>query len=211
MKNKILVFIIMVIAFVGCTSVYQSTQTVDDVYYSPAKVITDYQQDEYKDYTAADDRYLRMKVRNHDRWNSIDDYDYWYDSRYYNSYYGFQGYGYYPYNSFGGLYYNPFNSWNYPYCTVVYYKNPTVYFGTNNKSNLTAYRNNNYSNTNLPLQTTNTSRSKNAFTFSQNANNSKPVRLFNSGSSSSAGGRSGGFKSTGSSTTTPRPPKGGGL
>lgn len=104
----------------GCSATHQASQTPDDVYYSPARTHTvgDDQttNDEYADagnskvspgddryetaQSASDDHYLRMKVQDPDRWSSIDDYDYWYDSRYLyngyaaNPYYGGLGYDY---------------------------------------------------------------------------------------------------------------------
>ena len=41
-------------------------------------------QDRYEEYTAADqdNQYLKMKVRDRQRWSTIDDYAYWNDSRY---------------------------------------------------------------------------------------------------------------------------------
>ncbi len=210
MKLRLLLLGCVAAGLYSCSSTYRSTQTPDDVYYSPAREIRATTEDQYEDYTSNDDRYLRMKAHNYNRWATLDDYSYWYDSRYYNNYYAYQGYGFYPTPGLG-YYYSPYSSWYYPYCTVVYYKNPTVYFGSNSKSYLTAYRNNNYGNTNVltPLQNSK-NNTTNSFTLTQNNNTTRPARTFSGGSSNRAGGSSGGFKSTGSSTSTPRPPRPGG-
>lgn len=69
----------------GCSSAYKVSETPDDVYFSygqqAARVETRQQQEEelYSSYfDGADDNYLRMKVQNRDKWNAIDDVDYWY-------------------------------------------------------------------------------------------------------------------------------------
>lgn len=248
----------MLTALLGsCTGVYKSSQTPDDVYYSPARGIreTTDNTDEYTDYTAStDDNYLRMKVRDRYRWNTLDDYDYWYDSRYYyNNYYAYSpyssfspywgsglyggyyggglGWGLYPGLSLGWSYWTPgyyWNNWYSPYYGVVYYKNPKVYTTTSG-SNLSAFKNRVYNNTNTNYYNYNRSYKngdsrnfgslvRRVFTPNNNngnnANNSweRPVRTFdnnnsrsfNSAPSNNAGGRSGGFNSTGSSVT-PRP------
>lgn len=200
--------------------------------------------DRYDNYqTRNDDNYLRMKVRNNTLWSGIDDYSYWQDSRYdfgfscsasrfalmssfynpysygiyggYNALYGFTGglgYGFYGYGG-GGF-------WGSPYQTVVLYKNPKSYFGNTSKSNLTAYRNIQYNNSNYNKNYGNGygggrynnnngslfSNRNNTYSNSNNNLNSQPARSFNAGSSSnSAGGRSGGFGSSGSSAPASRP------
>ncbi|HWB24627.1 MAG TPA: hypothetical protein VG738_04065 [Chitinophagaceae bacterium] len=194
--------------------------------------------DVYENYQSSnDDRYLRMKVQNNALWSTIDDYAYWQDSRYdfgfscnasryallnsfyspfasygmYGSWsplYGFGlGYGYYGFG--GGAY------WGSPYQTVVLYKNPKTYFGTTNKSNLTAYRNfqyvnNNYYKNNGGYNNNNTNNSiyssRNNTYYNNNTNTYQPARSFSSSSSSnSAGGHSGGFNSSGSSAPVSRP------
>jgi hypothetical protein len=88
---------------------YKAGQTPDDVYYSPAReasVVAKKQStydDRYQEYVSSeDDRYLRMKIRNRNRWSMIDDYDYWNDSRYVPMY----GYSPYRYNQYA------WNNWN---------------------------------------------------------------------------------------------------
>src|SRR5207253_2954482 len=115
--------------------------------------------DKYDAYTSSsDDNYLRMKAHNRYQWDAIDDYTYWNDSRYdfgyscfpsrevllrpYNSYFGFSlGFGY-------SYYYAPWYNWYSPYTTIVYYKDPNVFYGNTGKTNLTSYRNGLYNNTN---------------------------------------------------------------
>ncbi len=103
MKSRILLVGLLAAMLTSC-STYKAGQTPDDVYYSPAREAVakkeTKRQDRYEDYVSSeDDRYLRMKIRNRDRWSTIDDYDYWNDSRYVP---------YYSYN-----YYR--NNWNSPY------------------------------------------------------------------------------------------------
>lgn len=186
MKYKILLLAFSAAVLTSC-STYKAGQTPDDVYYSPARDLTAREEvrtdrrDRYEEYVSSqDDQYLRRKIQNREKWSEIDDYSYWYDSRYnyyndrsyynnfsYNSYNSrFNPYGYnpYSYNPYG---YNPYsyNSWSYspfnqgyygyggyysPLYPVVFYKNPKVYTGTTGKSNLTTFQNRNYSNVNTP-------------------------------------------------------------
>ena len=78
MTTRILTVLMATALLASCSSVYKSSQTPDDVYFSPAREIkeTDNVEDRYVD-NSADDRYLRMKVQNHNRWSTIDDYNYW--------------------------------------------------------------------------------------------------------------------------------------
>jgi hypothetical protein len=163
-------------ALLTSCSTYKAGQTPDDVYYSPAREVVAKQQkeekrDRYEEYVSSeDDRYLRMKIRNRDRWSTIDDYTYWNDSRYFdcNSIYAYNRYDYY--NKYNNSYldnyrtnymYNSCVSNNYyrtnyfgyggfysPRYPVVYYKSPKVYTGNTGKSNLSSYRNTNYNNSN---------------------------------------------------------------
>jgi hypothetical protein len=100
------------VLFTGCATTYQTQQTPDDLYYSPTRVEPAAKEvakntnndDRYEEYiSTSDDRYLRMKVANRNRWETLDDYSYWNDSR-------FDYYGYNYYNNFYG--YNYFNNWN---------------------------------------------------------------------------------------------------
>jgi len=206
-------------ATITSCSTYKAGQTPDDVYYSPARELSvkkeTTREDKYEDVARnEDDQYLRMKVRNYRRWSTIDDYDYWYDSRYdhcacncyprnygWNS--GYQYNTYYP-RWYHGSYYSP----SYP---IVFYKNPKVYTGTTGKANLTSYKNYTYNNTNGTYNPKNPGASNNNFnlgnvikvlTTPSGSSVERPARTFEPGTqtSSSAGGRSGGYSSQGSST-----------
>lgn len=157
MNPKILLLALVAATVTSCTTAYKSGQTPDDVYYSPARPQEEYVQrqdreddryyrnneDEY-----LDDRYLRMKVRNRDRWSDLD------DPYYYN---------YYRYSTFNcGCFNNPWtpsvywNSYFNPYYHGMILVNPgniattTKYSGPRtfnlNTFNNTAITNGNYSN-----------------------------------------------------------------
>ena len=111
MKRMILGSLLTIGLLSGCSTAYQSGQTPDDVYYSPGRdggsrreeEKVREQQERYEEYASSqDDRYLRMKVANRNRWSGIDDFDYWYDSRYDFS----------RYNHFSN--WNSFYTWNNP-------------------------------------------------------------------------------------------------
>jgi hypothetical protein len=169
MKNTLLFALIGISLFsIGCSSAYKSTQTVDDVYYSPGRPSeerVDVKKEEekkqqYEEYiSSSDDRYLRMKVSNHARWYALDDYNYWNDSRYdFNMYnYYNKGYGYYGYNNYNpswnygigkGNYYSPGFGWSSNYTIISYYGGKTSNPGTTSGSAITAYKNKTYTNTN---------------------------------------------------------------
>ncbi|MFT4153113.1 hypothetical protein [Parafilimonas sp.] len=233
MKKNLVYPLCAVVLFFSCSPTYKTSQTPDDVYYSPAKKIE--VQDRYDTYTSAsdDDYYLRMKARDYDKWSGLDDYSYWYDSRYYyNNWYSpytsylslSLGYGlgwgsyysYYPYYGYSS-WYNPWYSWYSPYYTVVYYKNPDVYYKpVRNNTNFSGYANRSYNNNNysMPLQNSSRSRayntgnansSNNSYYYSNRSNssnqynNSTPVRTFNNSSSTSSGS---GARTSGSGSRT---------
>lgn len=132
MKSIILCFLLALIVS-SCTTAYKSSQTPDDVYYSPERPREEYVRieskkekysyDEYSD----EDRYLRMKARNYRRWSEFDN-DWYSYSPYYNRY----------------NLYNPWNSytyWNYyynPYCknNVVVVNPKTVVYNRPRQYNL---------------------------------------------------------------------------
>ena len=216
MKKNVIYFLCVVTLLASCSSAYRTSQTPDDVYYSPGHRI--YSNDQYESYNS-DDAYLRMKVQDHNRWSSLDDYDYWNDSRYYynnyynpwNSYYSLSMW----YNPYTSYWYNPWNSWYSPYCTVVYYKNPNIYYGRRNGYHLSTYNNRTYNTYNLPLQNSNrnlynnsnntNANRHNIFNSNQNQNNSTPVRTFNNSNSShiNSGSNSGSRISGGGTRTRP--------
>jgi len=244
MKHSFFLALIAIGLLTGCSSAYKSTQTPDDVYYSPAQgsaesASTNKQQDRYEQYMSSnDDRYLAMKVHNYSLWSPLDDYGYWYDTRYsYNNWGGYGGY-YNNYYNCGGYGYG-WGSWYNPVYVVACYKNPKVSTGSTSGSNITAYQNKNYNNSNYSYynpklgNTSNTSNTnsfgtliRRTFTPAQSTNNSSsnnnsysnPVRVFtpstnssstsSSTTSSSAGGSSGGYNSTGSNTSSGRGSRG---
>lgn len=255
MKTTLLAVSLAVGLLTSCSAVYKSGQTPDDVYYSPAREGGNRKEEQkqqqaderYEEYISSqDDRYLRMKVANRSRWTSIDDYDYWYDSRYdfgnYSYRSGWNNYSNFCNNNFNfGVSYGgvrrPFLGngcgWNNPIYTLIGYSNPKVYAGSTTGSNITAYRNKGYNNTNSGYKDPksgswiNTGNGNNnnfgnlvkrvfssAVGTTQSGSYDRAARTFNNNSnsnsnnnsapSSSAGGNSGGFKSTGTSSSTPR-------
>ncbi len=104
----------------GCTSLQQSTSiAADDLYDIPAKkqaterVVARAEEsnnEEYQDYqNYQDDRYLRLKVANRNRWSAIDDFGYWNDPRYNNAFYpSYTGWNSWYTGYYGASWYNPF-------------------------------------------------------------------------------------------------------
>lgn len=252
MKHVLLLSALSIGLLSSCSTAFKAGQTPDDVYYSPGREVAAAKEEEtqqqengqYQEYISSlDDRYLRMKIANRNRWGSIDNFDYWYDSRY-----DFSTYNYYnginPYSSWNpgwnlslgyGRYCPGGSSWGWhsPIYTVVGYTIPHYGGGSTSGSNITAYRNKSYSNSNSnvfnPKAGGSTSGSnssfgsllKKVFTGSETTSSyDRPARTFSNTNtpsntnttppptSSSAGGTSGGFKSTGSSTSTGRGGKG---
>ena len=261
MKHTLLLSVLSIGLLSGCSTAFKAGQTPDDVYYSPGREVASakeekkekIQQEEYQEYISSqDDRYLRMKVSNRNRWSSLDNFDYWNDSRYdfcncncygsSNTYGNWNNYGnwnqgwnvsvgYGRRNGYGNY------GWNNPIYTLVHYTNPKFSGGGNTSgSNISAYKNKSYNNSNLGYKDPKTggfvisggnnngfgSLLKRVFTSSSNTNNSssydRPARTFDNSNpntnstppatSSNAGGTSGGFKSTGTSTSTGRGGKG---
>lgn len=240
MKNYFLISWCSFLLLTSCSTVYQTGQTPDDVYFSPATGVAKQiiaNSSEPSEYYNPDDNYLRMAVRNRQRWSSIDDFSYWYDTRfiYTNCYNTKTNYGWNSYtsnfnkcNCNNNFYWGYiFNFWGNGWQNrnngfyVINYTNPVIYKGTLSTSNITAYRNKNYINsnsyynpkTNNSSATTNNNSSNlsRKVTSSNNNGNSgttweRPVRTNESTTpaSSSSGGNSGGFKSTGTNTSSGR-------
>ena len=208
--KKNIIYAICVVAFLtSCSSAYRSSQTPDDVYYSPGQKQYTANADRYESYaSSSDDDYLRMKAADYNRWSDLDDYSYWNDSRYYynnycspySSYTGWNsllGFGSGFYNPYVALWINPWTSGYYPYYTVIYYKNPTAYYSTGaSRSGLSTFNNHTYNNYNIPLQNGNrsgaysnnnlSSRNSNYYiNQTRSNNNSNPVRTFNNNNNSS--------------------------
>lgn len=217
MNIKILLFALSAGLISSCTSAYKSTQTPDDVYYSPAKVVEEdsNHDNDRKEVKKAEfeEREIRMAVYDR-RWRDFDDdYDYRYDPYTY-------GYTY-------GYYYNPYYC-HYPvYITNVAIVNPknTVPRMTNLGSynnNTTSLTNTKYSsgtrlNTYTPYNNSNnsnntfirrilTSPSTNNSTNNNSSTEYNNTRSYTPSSSSSSSGSS----SSGSSGTPVSRPKRGG-
>lgn len=112
----------------SCTSLQQTTvATTDDLYYTPNNKETptkaadvarsenrynqnEEEQGEYQDYQSyPDDRYLRLKVSNRNRWDVIDDFGYWNDPRFNYAYYpSYGGWNNWYSGFYGSSWYNPF-------------------------------------------------------------------------------------------------------
>lgn len=120
----------------GCTSLQQSTAVVaDDLYDNPSPkqiqssvAVAQDDAENYQDYqNYQDDRYLRLKVANRNRWSSIDDFGYWNDPRYNNAYYpSYMGWNSWYAGYYGASWYNPFGVYSmgwggyYPYMNSYY-------------------------------------------------------------------------------------------
>lgn len=160
MKSKFLLVLLAAAALTSCSTAYKSGQTPDDVYYSPENEKEEYvdikknDDTRYHNYQSdnADDRWLRMRVRNPYRWNAFDDYDWNMHNSWTNNYYNPYSYNW---NSYWNGYYN-WNSWYNPYCRNVIVVNPksypNVYTKVRNFS-LNSYTNNNYGNNNMVTRT----------------------------------------------------------
>ncbi len=225
MNCKVLLLGLFTASLVSCSTAYKAGQTPDDVYYSPAReAVTkkEKEKDRYEDVVRnEDDQYLRMKVRNRNRWSTIDDYDYWYDGRY--------DFGCYNYNYYGR------NNWNLGYGRPIYnngyhpgyYGYPIIITkGTPlrpsnvNRPALGGYKNNTgYNNSNglgnsfkkvisSSNSTYNNGNSGNSNTYNSPA--STPSRTYTPSSGSSSTPSSSGSSSSGSSSGgVSRPARGG--
>lgn len=217
MKSAILLLALTVVVLSSCTTAYQTGQTPDDVYYSPARPQDEYvrvEKNNDRRYQGSDDyyedRYLRMKVQNRNRWSDLDD---WYVSerRYrYNIYTGYNLFSN-PWNpqTYWNSYYNPYYSHCYTYSpnvkTVAYTKPRTFNLNTytttttntqrNNKT-----RNNHYYYNNNSNDRNSNSNSGNILRNIFNGNNSSSGSKVNTNTSSgNSGGGSGSSGSSGSS------------
>lgn len=240
----------------SCTTAYKSGQTPDDVYFSPERKVSgneyvqqnrnnnDYREDQptyrsnrrnsdYRDdYAYTDeDRYLRMKVRNRNRWNDLDMY---YNDPYYGGYYARPGlyagvgmwggnfwspYSYYNswnnWNFFYNPYYNPYNRpWGHNVIVVnptspVYNRPRTYNLNTfNNRSNNgfsspKSSGNNYQSFDNRPTRSAGSWGNDVRRSFGNSSNNSNNSYSAPSRSSSSSGGSSSGSSSGSSRGSAP--------
>jgi len=172
MKQVLLVSLLSFGLLSSCSTAFKSGQTPDDVYFSPGrepeeevqvKKSQEKQKEQYLEYVSSlDERYLRMKVANRYRWSGIDDFDYWYDSRYdfgnYHSQYysSLNPYAYWNPGfglgmGYGGYYPGKYGwGWSSTVYTIVHYYSPvpSTPVGYTFGSNITAYRNKSYDNNN---------------------------------------------------------------
>ena len=187
MKPTILLLAVFsAVAFSSCNTAYKTGQTPDDVYFSPTAPEDEYVRVEKKDdnrrYEGTDeyydDRYLRMRVQNRNRWSELDE---WY---YYGNRYTFA----YSYYSPWGIH-NPWNPYTYWNCAYNPYYHGSVIIGPNSPTyskprvfNLNAFNSNSLTN-----NTYNNPKSRginfgnNSGNFGNNSYNN-PVRGNNAGS-----------------------------
>jgi hypothetical protein len=206
MKNRLLFALLGMGLFVtSCSTAYKSDQTPDDVYYSPGRpaaekviIVKDQaQRDQYENYlSSTDEQFLRMKVGNYYRWNMLDDYTYWNDSRYdfahfnyyssigYNNYYGNNNWNF----GWGNAFFRPIYSWGNPYYTLVNYYNPKASVGKPSESGISAYKNKNYNNNNTYNLANSKSSYNNSNYITPSSNNFSNLvkKVFSSSSSSSS-------------------------
>ncbi len=137
MNAKILLIALSAAAFTSCSTAYKSTQTPDDVYYSPVRAVDESRSDNSsayeRQYSSSDDSRIRMVIRDY-RWRDFyDDYDYSYRySPYSYSYCNCTCNNY-------GYYYNPYYSRRPLYYPAAYYS-PAVNT-TPRMVNLDGYKN----------------------------------------------------------------------
>lgn len=168
MNKTLLLALLSMGLLTACSTAFQSGQTPDDVYYSPGREAAAVREDEtdrqkqeaYREYISnLDDQYLRMKISNRYRWSTLDNFDYWYDSRYdfgnYYSYSKLNPYAYYTPGWNQGFGYNRWSpgtggwGWSSPVYTVIHYSTPKYSPGGYTAgSSLSAYRNKSYNNNN---------------------------------------------------------------
>jgi len=147
MNTKILFLALSVAALTSCSTAYKMGQTPDDVYYSPAKVRAEVQQDDYVSTGNQPQRYTGAQSRN--AYDSYEDFDSYRNDRFlrmsvgstlrmgaFNDYYMYDGYSNWKYNNYAyntnspwnsyyywNSYYNPYNTFNFynPYYGGGYY------------------------------------------------------------------------------------------
>ncbi|MBD0331572.1 MAG: hypothetical protein ICV66_02860 [Chitinophagaceae bacterium] len=141
--KSVLPFFAVAIIFASCSTAYKTGQTPDDVYYSPERPQDEYVRVDKRDdsrYQYRDDedyyndRYLRMKVRNRDRWSVLDN-----DWYYYNPPYVFNNRYYYYNNPWNPVYY-----WDYyynPYAPIIVVNPKSAVYNKPRTTNLHVFDN----------------------------------------------------------------------
>lgn len=210
MQSKYLLIILSAFAISSCSTAYQSGQTPDDVYYSPARETGYDRNDDRNDsrdqvrYQRANDYEISMAIRDR-RWRDFRD-----DYNFYNSPYNYAtcrtvNYGYY-YNP----YYYPWAiytgklTYSAPVNTTPRMVNLNAYNGYNSKvasgkttgtinwtNPSTQYNNSNRSSSRTSLREILLPRSSNSGSSSNNSRTYSPSSSGSSGSSSSGGSSSG--------------------
>lgn len=220
MLSRILPVIAFALCMASCSTAYKTTQTPDDLYYADATVAVvkqnrndERRNDRFEEPTRAqEDNYLRMRVRNRDRWDCIDDFNYWYDPRYDFSVYSPNRFDVWNRRNVcacqqnvwlrPNAWYGGWNAYN-PYVSVINYKNPRL--GRTSGSTVRAFNNTNIVNNNGSVYTNPKTGVRSwvpAVSRPQSVGTDRPSRTWSPSvtPSSSAGGRSGGFGSSGSSS-----------
>ncbi len=245
MKKSFLPIITVSLLLAGCSAAYKTAQTPDDVYFSSNPAAKAYvakdtragtvDDGSYQSYFDNDDAYLRMKVRNGGKWNSIDDQDYWYGYSggcqcnsnwgYYNNFSAFSrpwGYNMYAYSGYNPYnYYNPWglNNWYSSgyYSPVIVVGNKYPVYSNSSRPRLSGYSNNAYdrsSNMRRAGTTQQTRQYQSIFgsgnNRSSNSTYETPTRTFNnSGTSNSSSGSSSSGSSRSSSGSSSGSGRGG--
>lgn len=216
MQSKTLLVALSVAAFSSCSTAYKTSQTPDDVYYSPARIIEKENRSEKKEqarYDAKDDYEITMSIRDH-RWRDFRD-----DYEYRNS-----PYNYTVCNCNYGYYYNPYY---YPWAiyTTKLYKAPVN--TTPRMVNLNTYNGYNakvatgkttgtitWSNPSTQYNNSNRSADRSEsrrilVPRSNNSSSSNETRTYTPSSSNSSSGSGSSSSGSGSSGSVSRPGRGG--
>ena len=134
MNTKILYFVLLIVAFNSCTTLYKTGQTPDDVYYSPARPYVEEYVETARQETVIyhpEERIIRMGI-NDPRWRNFD-----------------QDYRYNHYGSIYGNYYTPYYS---PIYSQVFTSHSLPINTTPRKENLGGYSTiRNYSSSNSKM------------------------------------------------------------
>ncbi len=212
MKTKILLISFTALALGSCTSAYKSSQTPDDVYYSPVRVYegeSERRKEEEKDNNYRRSDYeITMSIRDH-RWRDFrDDYDYDYSPYNYTCKRYTYGYYYNPYY-YPWAIYTSRPGYSKPVNTTPRMVNLNSYNGYNpgvasdktNGSNRWVNSNNRYNNSN--------SNSRSRQSIIPNSSSSSSNNNTRTYTPSSSSGSSSGSSSSGSSSgSVSRPGRG---
>ena len=226
MKSSILLLSLPLV-FAACSSAYKSGQTPDDVYFSPERpgaeyVRVDDDEDRYYRgessrsnndyYNYEEERYLRMKVRNRQRWSYLD-----------NDFFSYNPYYYGNYNFYYNSPWNSYSYWNHyynPYARpVIFYNARTPIVNQPRTINLRTFDPANTSNNPRVYSTKGASSNNNNRSYSaprrsvgndlrgvfNNSNNSSNTPSSNrTSTNSSSGSSSSGSSSSGGSSAPAR-------